>query len=247
MSAIAILGPYQLLTATQMSNGITSPVTAFKSQCGMSYDIGFTGTPTGNFFVDGSNTYVAEGLGVAQVVRVAGNWTPISLASGFTASGAAGNHLVNIPYLNFMFMHLRFVPTGAGAETIATVADVSGSLISTWFTICDGAGTVYAIWFKVGGTGTSTAAAAANPTATLVEQDISTNASAGTIGAALATTIAALNSTNSFTASGTTTVTVTNKVGGPFVLASAGTTGFTVTNTAGSGLLTATIGGKGGG
>lgn len=246
MSAIAILGPYQLLSAVQMSNNITSPVTAFKSQRDMSYDLGWSGTPTGNFFVDGSNSYVANGVGVAQTVQTPGNWQALSLIAGFTASGSAGNHLVNIPYLGFMFMRLRYVATGAGAETIATVADVSSSLASTWFTICDGAGTVFAIWFKVGGTGTSTAAAAANPTATLVEQDISANATASTIGTALASTIAALNSTNSFTTSGTTTVTVTNKVGGPFQQASAGTTGFTVTNTAGGGLLTATLGGKGG-
>lgn len=98
----------------------------------------------------------------------------------------------------------------AGAATIAPVADTSGSLASTWFSLYDGYGNTFIIWFSVSGVGT----APAGVSGTLVQQTISTGATASTIGTALATTIAALPSgvagVFSFTTAGTTTVTVTS-------------------------------------
>jgi hypothetical protein len=98
----------------------------------------------------------------------------------------------------------------AGAATIAPVADVSGSLASTWFRLYDSYGNTFIIWFSVSGVGS----APIGVSGTLVQQSISTGATAATIGAALVTTIAALPSgisgVFSFTASGTTTVTVTS-------------------------------------
>ncbi len=100
----------------------------------------------------------------------------------------------------------------AGAVTIAPVADSSGSLASTWFRLYDSFGNSYVIWFSVSGVGS----APVGTGAILVQQSIVTNDSAATIGGDLATTIAALNGTNSFTTAGTTTVTVTNTQTVPF-------------------------------
>lgn len=105
----------------------------------------------------------------------------------------------------------------AGTVTIAPVADVSGSLASTWFSLFDAYGNTWVIWFSVSGIG----AAPKNVNGTLVQQTIASGATAATIGAALVTTIANLPSgtagVNAFTASGTTTVTVvstqTNPIG----------------------------------
>lgn len=98
----------------------------------------------------------------------------------------------------------------AGAATIAPVADVSGSLASTWLSLYDNYGNTFIIWFSVAGVGS----APIGVSGTLVQQSISTNDTAATIGADLATTIAALPSgvsgVFSFTATGTTTVTVTS-------------------------------------
>lgn len=103
-----------------------------------------------------------------------------------------------------------------GAVTIAPVADVSGSLASTWFRLFDAYGNTFVIWFSVSGVGT----APSGVSGTLVQQTITSGATAATIGAALVTTIAALPSgisgVFSFTAAGTTTVTVTNTAFGPF-------------------------------
>lgn len=109
----------------------------------------------------------------------------------------------------------------AGAVTIAPVADVSGSLASTWFSLYDGYGNTWIIWFSVAGVGArpNLGNAAADGAIGLhyVQQSIASGATAAQIGTALATTIAALPSglasVFSFTAAGTTTVTVTSTGG----------------------------------
>lgn len=98
-----------------------------------------------------------------------------------------------------------------GSATIAPVADVSGSLASTWFSLYDTHGNTFIIWFSVSGVGR----APIGVSGTLVQQSISTNDTAATIGADLVNTINNLpvspgSSQLSFTATGTTTVTVNN-------------------------------------
>ena len=109
-----------------------------------------------------------------------------------------------------------------GAVTIAPVADIAGSLASTYFKIFDAYGNTYVVWFSVSGVGK----APSNVGGILVQQSISTGDSAATIGAALATTLGGLfaaqpgnltapSGVYSFTTTGTTTVTVTSTVYGP--------------------------------
>jgi hypothetical protein len=97
-----------------------------------------------------------------------------------------------------------------GAATIAPVADVAGSLASTWFRLYDAYGNTFVLWFSIGGVGK----APSNVGGTLVQVSVPANSTAATIGAQLVTIISNLPSgvagVNSFTASGTTTVTVTN-------------------------------------
>jgi len=127
-----------------------------------------------------------------------------------------------------------------GIQTIGLVADVSGSLNNTYFLLND-ANNVhkYYVWFNINSAGTDPAI----PGRTGVPITGATNASAATLGGAVATAIAALNSTNSFTTSGTTTVTVTNKVAGPStaMVDGAAPTGFTFTQTAGLGAQTVAL------
>jgi hypothetical protein len=118
----------------------------------------------------------------------------------------------------------------AGSATIAPVADVSGSLASKYFTLFDNYGNTFQIWFSVSGVGTAPIGVGG----TLVQQSIHTNDSAATIGAALVLTIENLPSgiagVNSFTATGTTTVTVTSTqnlpLSGPPADSSTAPTGF---------------------
>ena len=138
--------------------------------------------------------------------------------SGFSSPTAGSNIAINStaltvgnPYVITSVGH-----AASGVVTIAPIADVSGSLASTWFRLYDGYGNTFIIWFSVSGVGS----APSGVSGTLVQQSISTNASAATIGAALATTIAALPSgvsgVYSFTTSGTTTVTCTSTQVNPY-------------------------------
>ena len=103
-----------------------------------------------------------------------------------------------------------------GAATISPVADIAGSLASTWFSLYDNYGNTFIIWFSVSGVGS----APIGVSGTLVQQSILSGATAAQIGAALVLTIQNLPSgvagVFSFTASGTTTVTVTSTQTNPY-------------------------------
>lgn len=110
----------------------------------------------------------------------------------------------------------------AGTVTIAPVADVSGSLASTYFMMPDAYGNQYVVWFSVSGVGS----APIGVSGTLVQQSISTNDTAATIGAALVITLENLLAAQpanasapagvySYTATGTTTVTVVSTQNAP--------------------------------
>lgn len=108
----------------------------------------------------------------------------------------------------------------AGTATIAPVADSSGSLASKYFMLYDSYGNSFCIWFSVSGVGSppllGPAAAYGQRGLQYVQQSIVTNDTAATIGADLVVTIENLQSgiagTYSFTATGTTTVTVVSTV-----------------------------------
>lgn len=228
---------YRNISGGDMSTIITSDVTDIQFLDNIGFQYHWTGTPTGTFTVEVSANHIQDAQGV---VTVTGNWVALPLTPVPTATGAAGNLYIDINQISAPYIRTVYTPTGAAVQTIAPVPDVAKSLASTYFLLSDEATTnKYAIWFKVSGTGSAPSVSGY----TNVEQDISTGDTAATIGAALATTIAALNSTNSFTASGTTTVTVTNKTGGPFTAMTDGTTatGFTFAVTAGSGSVNANI------
>lgn len=109
----------------------------------------------------------------------------------------------------------------AGTVTIAPVADSAGSLASTWFSLYDGYGNTFIIWFSVSGVGK----APSGVSGTLVQQTISSGATAAQVGTALAITINGLLAQTiqnpnapavaSFTATGTTTVTVVSSLVAP--------------------------------
>jgi hypothetical protein len=145
--------------------------------------------------------------------------------SGFVAPSTGGTIAINgtaltvgNPYIIASVGHGT-----AGAQTIAPVADVSGSLASTWFSIYDAYGNTFIVWFSVNGVGS----APLGVSGTLVQQSIITNETAANVGAKLVLTLENLlaaqagNATApsgvfSFTASGTTTVTVTSTQNSPF-------------------------------
>ncbi len=111
----------------------------------------------------------------------------------------------------------------SGAATIAPVADSAGSLASKYFLLYDSYGNTFAIWFSVSGVGSAPllgpAALPGQRGLQYVQQSIVTGDTAATIGAALVVTIqnlpSGINGVYSFTAAGTTTVTVTSTAAAP--------------------------------
>lgn len=137
---------------------------------------------------------------------------PMNIVAPLTGSNIAINTTALTSGLPYQITAIGAAPTGA--ETIAPVADSAGSLASTWFRLYDSYGNTFIIWFQVGGVGS----APSGVSGTLVPVQIASGATAAQVGTALATIIAGLPSgiasVNSFTATGTTTVTVTSTKAG---------------------------------
>ncbi len=135
----------------------------------------------------------------------------VSPVTGSNLAINASALTVGAPYVITSVGH-----TALGAVTIAPVADLSGDLASTYFSLYDGYGNTFIIWFSVSGVGS----APVGVSGTLVQQSIVTGDTAATIGAALVVTIQNLPSgiagVYSFTAAGTTTVTVTSTQTNPY-------------------------------
>lgn len=130
--------------------------------------------------------------------------------SGFVAGTTGSNLAINATALTVGNPYI-VTSVGAGSNgtaTIAPVADVSGSLASTYFSLFDSYGNIFQLYFIVSGVGS----APKNVQGQLVPVAITTGATAAQVGAALVLTIQNLASgvsgVFSFTASGTTTVTV---------------------------------------
>lgn len=154
-----------------------------------------------------------------------------ALTNDFTATGSNAAVVVS---------SVAFGPVPPAADGAAPTGFTFGSatlgitsnLVNTFFLLQDEAGVhKYLIWNNVDSIGTAPVLAGYSAQAVV----FASGSSAGTIGTALATLVAGLNSSNSFTATGTTTVTITNKTAGPFVPIVDGSTptGFTFAVTAG--------------
>lgn len=175
----------------------------------------------------GANGYLnpnpASGYALVQLAnnynRYAGGYSGfVSPTTGSTLAINGSALTVGSPYIIASVGHAT-----AGTVTVAPVADVSGSLASTWFRLYDAYGNTYIIWFSVAGVGS----APLGVSGIMVQQSIASGASAATIGAALVVTIGALLAAQpgnisapagvfSFTASGTTTVTIVSTETNPF-------------------------------
>jgi hypothetical protein len=124
----------------------------------------------------------------------------------------------------FKYYHNPTV-TYVNVQTVAPVADVAGSLNNTYFLLDSAQGTNYYVWMNINSAGVDPAVA----DRTGIEIAAATGATAGTIGAAIASAVDAVASGARFDAAGTTTVTISDKTIGPVTAMSDGAapTGFT--------------------
>lgn len=158
-----------------------------------------------------------------------------SFRSPATGSTSVINSTALTPGAGYQIATVGVGPTGA--FTVAPVADVSGSLASTYFICFDQYGNTFCIWNYVTGVGGAPPALGAG--VTYVQQTVAENITAANYGTALVATLALVTGPGnpagvySYTATGTTTVTVTGTAtgvqfpGGPYDGTSPLNTGFT--------------------
>jgi hypothetical protein len=119
MSSRPLLQPYHLVVAHSMTSSFNSAPTNIQQLSQIGYDIAWTGTPTGTFSVQVSNSYTQDSNGV---VENPGNWTTLTLSSAVTASGSAGNAYIDIDQLSATWMRLVYTAASGTGSLDAYVA-----------------------------------------------------------------------------------------------------------------------------
>lgn len=115
-----------VINAVSMASTITGPPTNINRLPGLSYDIVWTGTPTGTFAVQVSNTYAQNADGT---VKTAGSWSTLP-SSSFTGTypvpaGSAGNGFLDIVGTEAAWCRLVYTASGgSGNLTVVPAAKV---------------------------------------------------------------------------------------------------------------------------
>lgn len=115
-----------LINAVSMATSITSAPTNIQGIPGISYDLRWTGTPTGTFQVQVSNSYAQDPEGN---VTAAGNWNtlPTSSFSGTypVPAGSSGNGFLDVVGTEAAWVRLVYTAvSGAGNLTVIPAAKV---------------------------------------------------------------------------------------------------------------------------
>lgn len=85
----------------------------------VSYDIAWTGTPTGTFTVEVSNTYSKNADGS---VKNPGNWTALTLSAPTTATGTSGTGFIDVDQIAAYAIRLTYTPASGTGVLNAVVA-----------------------------------------------------------------------------------------------------------------------------
>jgi hypothetical protein len=115
-----------IINAVSMATSIEGPATVIQMLPGISYDLSWTGTPTGTFAVQVSNTVV---LGPAGSVLQAGTWYDLPAAALVgtlpTATGAAGDGFIEVVGTQAYAVRLTYTAvSGTGNLTVVATAKV---------------------------------------------------------------------------------------------------------------------------
>jgi|ERR1019366_6402085 hypothetical protein len=119
MASRPILSPQQVITNGDMTSTVTSLVTILQTTGKASYDISWTGTPTGTFNVQVSNTYTQDSSG--QPANP-GNWTTLTLSAPTLASGSSGNGFIDVTVTGAYAIRLQYAATSGTGTLNATIA-----------------------------------------------------------------------------------------------------------------------------
>lgn len=127
MSDRPLIAPVKpVIPPTSMATSITSAITIIQRLPGISYDMVWTGSPTGTFAVQVSNTVTLDAAGN---VLNAGNWNtlPTTSFSGTypVPSGSAGNGFLDVVGTEAYAVRLVYTASGGtGSLTVYACAKV---------------------------------------------------------------------------------------------------------------------------
>jgi hypothetical protein len=108
-----IIKPYKLVDAVSMGADVTSASVDVKYSDNIGVQLVFTGTPTGNFYVQGT----IDG----------DTWTALDFGTIPTATGADGDHLLNMNNLPYQKIRIFYDRTsGSGSLTVWVMAKTLG-------------------------------------------------------------------------------------------------------------------------
>lgn len=115
-----------LISAGDMSADITGPATIIQRLPGISYDLAWTGTPTGTFLIQVSNTYAQNADGS---VANAGNWSDLP-SSAFVGTipapaGSSGTGFIDVMGTEAYAVRIKYTySSGSGSLTVYACAKV---------------------------------------------------------------------------------------------------------------------------
>jgi len=118
MASRPIFSPYQVITNGNMASTVTSAVTIIQNLSQVGYDISWTGSPSGTFTVQVSNTYSQNMDGT---VNNPGTWTTLTLSSPTMATGSSGNGYIDIDAISAFAIRLVYTPSSGTGTLQATI------------------------------------------------------------------------------------------------------------------------------
>jgi len=115
-----------LVNAASMASNVTSAATIINRLPGISYDVSWTGTPTGTFSVQVSNSYAQ---GPDGSVSNAGNWSTLPGAAFIgtlpAPAGSPGNGFIDVVGTEAYAVRLVYTASGgSGNLTVLAAAKV---------------------------------------------------------------------------------------------------------------------------
>lgn len=125
MSQQPQLKPQKVITNASMGASIVSLITNVNLFSIFSYNLSWTGTPTGTFSVEVCNDYEPSPAGVLQSPAVAGNWVPLTLSTPVVAAGSADTAFIDIDITGAAWVRLKYTRSSGTGTLNATLAGKS--------------------------------------------------------------------------------------------------------------------------